>query len=117
LTVKLLPPPPAIEDLPIAIAGSPYQNHHITAWCQLVATQHSCTLPRSLTLQPHNTPLCLVPSTTTTHPSLSPPPQALVAIQALQEGDYREDWEGRCNNPSAWLMGIMSRALRQHGLT
>lgn len=38
--------------------------------------------------------------------------QALDAVKALQEGDYGANWVGRCKNVSAWLNGIISRALR-----
>jgi hypothetical protein len=37
----------------------------------------------------------------------------MIAVEALLEGEYKPHWQQHCKNPSAWLMGIVSRALRE----
>jgi hypothetical protein len=38
--------------------------------------------------------------------------QALAAVEALAE--LEPGWEARCSHPTAWLMGIITRALREY---
>jgi hypothetical protein len=38
--------------------------------------------------------------------------QAMAAVHALQKTEFSPGWHLKCNNPSAWLMGVVSRALR-----
>jgi hypothetical protein len=38
--------------------------------------------------------------------------QGMAAVQALQRTEFSPNWDLKCKNPSAWLMGVVSRALR-----
>ncbi len=40
--------------------------------------------------------------------------QAVAVLHALDVNDWTPGWQARCNNPSAYIMGIISRAVRDY---
>lgn len=42
-------------------------------------------------------------------------PAALAAVAALEATEFKPNWVNHCKNPSAWLMGVITRALRDGG--